>query len=266
MSNALLTFVIPVRHPENAKDWNLVKQNLIETTRSIAAQTDSRWSGIVVANEGADLPALPTGFEAIRVDFPPNPLHDMGSADLEKVYEAVRLDKGKRVLAGLIGAKPSGHIMICDDDDFVSRKLTEFVSKNQEMPGWFIENGYVWAGGIILYRASNFSHLCGTSLIIRGDLYGIPDTAEEMGEAKIKRSFGSHVSIAGDLSAAGFPLAALPFLGAVYRIGHPGSHSRSSGLRRKYFSKGLLLRPIQLANRLSRLALLTPKIRREFFG
>ncbi len=266
MSKPVLTFVIPVRHPENAKDWSLVKRNLIDTTRSIAGQSDSRWWGVVVANDGADLPALPDGFTVVRVGFPPNPLYDIGSADLEKVYDTFRLDKGRRVLAGLISARPSGHVMICDDDDFVNCALTAFVSNNQEKPGWFIQNGYVWAGGRMLYRSSDFSHLCGTSHIIRSDLYGIPETAEEMPEATIKRSLGSHMSIARDLSDAGFALDALPFPGAIYRTGHPGAHSRSLGLRQQYFPKALVLQPRQLADRLSRLSVLTPQMRRAFFG
>jgi len=261
---SILTFLIPVRHPENAKDWNLVKRNLTETTRSIAAQSDPRWSGFVVANRGSDLPTLPAGFEVIAVDFPPNPLHNMGSADLGAIYDAFRLDKGKRVLSGLVAAKPTGHVMICDDDDFVSRRLTEFVSTDQENPGWYIENGYVWAGGRLVYRSSDFSHECGTSHIIRSDLLGVPETAQEMTEEKIKRSLGSHVSIANDLKAAGTPLSPLPFLGAIYRIGHAGAHSQSKGLLHRYFFKSLIIHPHEVFDRLSRVAFLTPEIRSEF--
>ena len=71
-----------------------------------------------MANHGADLPPLPTNFSDVRVDFPPNVLHDMDNTDRETVYRAFRQDKGQRVLAGLLAARPQGHVMIVDDDDF----------------------------------------------------------------------------------------------------------------------------------------------------
>src|SRR5690606_10870385 len=97
----MLTFIIPVRHQDNARDWSLLKANLSQTAASIASQTDTGWRALVVANEGADLPPLPPGFDVVRVTFPPNRLHELGEADLEAVYDAFRADKGRRVLAGM---------------------------------------------------------------------------------------------------------------------------------------------------------------------
>ena len=56
-----LTFIIPVRHQDNARDWALLKANLTQTAASIASQTHPGWRALVVANEGADLPDLPAG-------------------------------------------------------------------------------------------------------------------------------------------------------------------------------------------------------------
>jgi len=266
MSDIALSFIVPVRHPANAKDWGLLKRNLAQTLGSIANQTDDRWQGAVIANHGADLPDMPAGFRVVNVDFPPNPLHDMESADLEAVYDAFRLDKGRRVLAGLVELRPQGHVMICDDDDLVSRRLTEWVSQNRTNNGWWIQNGYVWAdGGAWLYRCGDFSDLCGTSHIIRADLYALPVTMDGWSESEIKRSLGSHRFIKGDLDAR-TPLEPLPFFGAVYRVGHPGAHSQSPGLFRKFFPKTLLKRPKELVRRLLRLRVLTGATRREFFG
>jgi hypothetical protein len=266
MLDVALTFIVPVRHQANAKDWPSLKRNLAQTLGSIANQTDSRWRGVVIANHGADLPDMPAQFSVVRVDFTPNPLHDMGSADLEAVYDAFRLDKGRRVLAGLIAAQPKGHVMICDDDDFVSRRLAEFVSNNRMKNGWWIQDGYVWADdGDLLYRYRDFSHLCGTSHIIRADLYGLPEKMDGWSEAQIKRSLGSHRSIKSDLDASG-PLEPLPFFGAVYRVGHAGAHSQSTGLIGKYFDRSLLKRPKEFVRRLSRLRFLTKGTREEFFG
>ena len=244
----ILTFIIPVRHPDNAKDWQRVKRTLGETIRSISRQKCDGWKAVIIANHGAELPELPKGFEVKRVDFPPNQLHAKGSAEKEEFYEAFRLDKGRRVLAGMLHAGEMGHVMIVDDDDFVSCRLTSFVAANPRANGWYIFDGYLWSdGGRLLYCYSDFSIFCGSSHIVRADLYRLPPSFEAADETYIRRMLGSHVFLHGHLDASGTPLERLPFFGAVYRIGHAESHSQSSGILRKYFLyKSLLKHPKEL--------------------
>jgi hypothetical protein len=267
MESSLLTFIIPIRHQANAKNWAALKANLVQTLRSIAGQSDPRWRGVIVANHGADLPPLPAGFSVIHVDFPPNALHEKGSAPLEQIYQAFRMDKGRRVLAGLIAAGPQGHVMVVDDDDFVSNRLVSFVAQNASSNGWFLRQGYVWSpNDSLVYRDQDFSHICGTSHIIRADLYAIPARIEDAPTDYIQRMLGSHVQIAPALAASGHPLEPLPFAGAIYRIGHPGAHSKSWGLIGKCLLPGLMRGPVEFARRLSRLTRLSPGLRAEFFG
>jgi hypothetical protein len=265
---SLLTFIIPVRHQDNARDWGLLKANLAQTVASIASQTHDDWRGIIVANEGADLPALPDRFSVVRVAFPPNNLHEMGEANLEAVYEAFRADKGRRVLSGMLAARDSRFFMNVDDDDFVSAHLVRHISENPDANGWTIERGYIWDdGGSILLGYDEFNHLCGTSLIVRSDLYGLPETFEEASLDWIKTMLGSHVRIADILAANGTPLTALPFRGAVYRVAHAGSHSKASSLVRTYFlSRQALKRPRRLLRHLGRLRFLNTRLHNEFFG
>ena len=54
-----VTFIIPVRHQSNSKDWSSLKVNLAQTITSISAQTNKNWHAVIVANQGADLPDLP---------------------------------------------------------------------------------------------------------------------------------------------------------------------------------------------------------------
>jgi hypothetical protein len=263
----VLTFIIPIRHQANAKDWGALKANLVQTVGSIAGQSDPRWRAFIVANNGADLPPLPPGFSVVHVDFPPNGLHEKGSAPLEQVYQAFRMDKGRRVLAGLIASRPQGHVMIVDDDDFVSNRLVSHVAGHPRHNGWFVEQGYVWSpGDSLVYRDQDFYHMCGTSHIIRADLYAIPARMEDASADYIARMLGSHVQIASALAAKGHPLAPLPFPGAVYRIGHPGAHSKSWGLIGKCLLPGLLRGPVEFIRRLTRLHRLSPAMRAEFFG
>jgi hypothetical protein len=267
MESSVLTFIIPIRHQANAKDWAALKANLVQTVRSIAGQSDPRWRAVIVANAGADLPPLPAGFSVVSVDFPPNALHEKGSAPLEQIYQAFRMDKGRRVLAGLIAARPQGHVMIVDDDDFVSNRLVSFVAQNAGSNGWYLSQGYVWSpDDSLVYREQDFSHICGTSHIIRADLYAIPMRIEDASTDYIQQMLGSHVKIAPALAANGNPLAPLPFAGAIYRIGHPGAHSKSWGLIGKCLLPGLKRGPAEFVRRLARLTRLSPSLRAEFFG
>lgn len=263
-----VTFVIPVRHQDNARDWSLLKANLTQTIASVAAQTVTNWRGVIVANDGADLPSLPPGFEVARVQFPPNVAHDFAGGDREAFYDAFRIDKGRRVLAGMLRYPQSRFFMIVDDDDFVSNRIVEFAEANADANGWKISKGYVWGdGGAWLFKHDDFSRFCGTSLIVRGDLYRLPASVEEADPDFIKSMLGSHVRIGQILADRGTPLGVLPFRGAVYRVGHRGAHSNSTGLVRLFFAnRAMLAKPVRLIGNVFRLAPIRMAQRREFFG
>lgn len=266
--SAALTFIIPVRHQANAKDWRRLKANLSQTLASISNQRAGSWNAIVVANQGADLPALPNKVEALWVMFPPNSLHDKGTATQDQFYEAFRIDKGRRVLAAMLAAKDAGHFMIVDDDDFVSRRLAEFVEQNRSNNGWVIKNGYYWTDqGSVLFSHSDLNRVCGSTLIIRSDLYDLPATASGWSDDRIRTMLGSHRQIDDYLSKAGTPLQSLPFPGSVYRIGHAGAHSGKGGIADEFFwNRRNIRRPWMLGSNLLRLRPITQTVRQEFFG
>lgn len=267
--NNVLTFIIPVRHQENAANWEVIKSNLTETLKSIKNQDAPGWRAVVVANFGADLPSLPEGVVLKRVDFPPNPVFKIGSAPIEEVYEAVRSDKGRRILAGMLHMEEMGHIMLVDDDDLVSRRLTSFVAANPLANGFFFEEGYVWESGkkFLYHYDGNFSEICGTSHIVRSDLYEIPRSIETAPEKYIRRVLGSHRFVSDDLKQRGTPLSPLPFIGSIYRIGHSENHSRSNGILEKYiFRKKIWEDPVSLLRRVARLKLINNRLSKEYFG
>lgn len=268
VAETALTFIVPVRHQENAADWITLKTNLKQTLRSLSAQECSNWEGVVVANEGADLPEMPTGFRVERVTFPPNKLHDMGSASKEDVLDAFRMDKGRRVLAGMLAARSSRYFMIVDDDDLVSSRLAEFVSESMGPVGWKIDRGYVWNDGTkLFFEHDGFNHVCGSSLIISASIYNLPSKLEEADIDFVKKMMGSHHGVDAQMIANGTPLQPVPFRAAVYRVGHVGSHSQVSGILKKYVFTGRWKRhPWRTLKRLARLRYRTQTLAREFFG
>jgi len=264
----MLTFIIPVRHPDNSKNWDALKARLAQTITSISGQNSDRWQAIIVANTGADLPALPKGFSVERVDFAPNPKHERGANDdVEAFRDFFRVDKGRRVRAGMLAARNATFFMIVDDDDFVSSRLAGYVARHSDDNGWYIDQGYMWGeGNLLLGAISKFFMLCGTSHIISARLYDLERLRGNDADDYMKRMLGSHIAVAQELAAAGTPLKALPFFGAIYRVGHPGAHSNSSGLIATFFKKTTLANPLRFIKTALSLRLITPKLRREFFG
>lgn len=227
---ALLTFIIPVRHHRSVGNWQIARAYLAQTLASIAAQTSGLWNCIVVANHGTDLPDMPRKCHAVRVDLPLTQMPDRND-DLEGYYDAIRQDKGLRLLAGLKHVDPASHVMVVDYDDFVHRDLAKFVADRRQSAGWRIGRGLVWSGGRIFFAMRNFHRLCGTSHIIRRDLLGtFINHAGQVDMARVKRRLGSHIFIDDDVAAEGHPLEELPFAGAVYRVGNVQSASGSGEL------------------------------------
>lgn len=264
----VLSFIVPVPHPANARNWPRLRENLAQTIRSISAQNHPDWRAVVVANHGSDLPPMPSRFSVTYVDFAPNRIDELDPGDRNGLYDAVRLDKGRRVLAGMLEAGQTDYFMIVDDDDLVSDRLAGFVAANRGCNGWFLRDGYVWSdGGKLLYLYDDFSNLCGTSHIVRADLYGLPGSVPAATGLYLQRHLGSHIFIEDLLAERGTPLAPLPFPGAVYRIGHSESVSRSRGILRTFIvGRNLLSDPLRALRSLRRLRPLTGGRRREFFG
>ncbi len=260
-----IVFVVPVRHHRSVERWELVKQHLSETLRSIAAQTTGNWECRVVANEGADLPTLPPRCFARFVDLPLPELPDRESYP-EGYYDAVRRDKGLRVYEGVRDVEPMTYVMVVDYDDYVSRRVAALAAERRSEPGWFIDRGYVFGMSRHYFIRDRFHNLCGTSLIIRRDFLGPLETSTgQPDEVKIKRWLGSHIFIADDLEAAGTALQPLPFPGAVYRIANPQSTSGASTLFREMNPAWLLRRaPAQYLTNLLRYRRMNRDVAEEF--
>jgi len=265
----MLTFIIPVRHPKNAKNWDALKSRLAQTMSSIANQTTHNWQAIIVANIGSDLPPLPERFSIEWVDYPPNPKHDrVAGEDVEQLHDFFRLDKGRRVRAGILAATKTTFFMIVDDDDFVSARLAEHVEKHSTDNGWYIERGYVWSEeSPIVILIKRFFLMCGTSHIVRANLFDYEALRASETSDYVKGMLGSHISIAKKLADSGTPLSPLPFTGAVYRVGHAGAHSNSGGLFRTFIANKKTLRnPLRVMEAVLATRWVTSSTRAEFFG
>jgi hypothetical protein len=235
------------------------------TMRSLSAQGDQHWNAVMVANHGADLPSSPDRFNVVWVDFPPNQLPKSEPSDVD--HQAIRLDKGSRILAGLVATKPAGHVMTVDYDDLVSCQLAGFVAAHPDSNGWYFDNGYLFSGGNILYTYPHgFYDFCGTSHIVRADLLNIPERFDEGTREYVCRTLGSHKFIKADLESRDTPLKPLPFPGAIYRIGHSDATSCSSDVIGHFINRHALRHPARLLQNLTRYRFLTRAVSKEFVG
>lgn len=266
MKNNLITFIIPVRHFLNAKDWGQIEKNLSSTALSLENQTSDNWRCVIVANKGSSIPNFSDKFSIVWVDFEPNPFFDKDSHSIEKVHDFVRLDKGKRVLAGMKSQLESKYYMIVDDDDFVNKDLVSFVEANPGQNGWFINKGYVWKeNSNFVYKCFFFDQLCGTSLIVKNELYEPASLDFDKDQNDIKQRLGSHVMLKQLLAESGQNLLPLPFFGATYRIGNINAHSRSTNIFSTFILPNIKQgRYLQALRALSCIRYCTDKIRYSF--
>lgn len=221
----MLVFITSVRHPHNATDYGRVEQLLQRTLASVCAQLDTDFRAVVVANQPLSF-ATPGEVETVIVDFPAPSDHPGAQID----REAILRDKGTKLAVGLLAARQHGarHIMPFDADDFVSHRIAGFVNRHPDNAGWYLSKGHAYYERRGLMRSiENFHERCGTSFVIRQDLYGsanLPLTAtqdtiyHELGEFAVRQLLGSHRTALDHFAAVGTPLEPLPFRGAVYTL------------------------------------------------
>ncbi len=263
----MLSFLIPVRHPATVKDWDAVKSVMALTFRSIAAQDHPDWHCVIAADETADLPDPPRHaagkFQVVRTTLPPAVIPKKDLRNRLPFYHAIRADKAARLRTALLVAQPTGHVMVTDFDDLVSRRLAGFAAGAPQASGWYFDQGVLWAGGgWVMDYPQRFFRYCGTSHILhQRHLTPILDSGQEADDLAL-HFLGSHVLARDRLAHTNDPLAPLPFCGAVYRIGHAGATSRQSFLLEVL--KGRT--PQGIARRLSWLHLKPGGFAAEFMG
>lgn len=222
----LVTFVIPIKHFSHVKNMSSFIRSFKQTIDSLNNQSNNNWNCKVVVNVGMNLPPLNERFEVVYVDYPPNPFYDLKLHNKELCYEAVREDKGKKVLEGILKAKNSKYVMVVDDDDFLENSVVDYISKNDNGVGWYVQKGYIWHENTpFLLRKDNFHHLCGTSFIVNIELLEIEKNKQDI--VFIKKYLGSHVFIHKYMQDLDRALAPIPFNAVIYRVGHAESHSKS---------------------------------------
>ena len=272
----MLSFIMPIRHPDNVSNKEEQFNTLNQTFRSIGAQTGDAWEAVVVANSGQVLPELTRNMRVVWVDHPPNAALDRARTRAE-VYEAIQLDKGGRIAAAADEIDAGRHIMVVDDDDLIHRRLSEFIASQNHRSGWCVDQGYIWQNGSrFLRRTRGFFERCGTSLIVPKEYYlkYSGDTINPANPARATRELGSHTLIFDRVPMASSTWRFVPFLAAIYRLGHSNASQRVVDVSKASSGHGgatptlrsRLAWCAEKASRLSRTRVIGSHVRRDFFG
>ncbi|WP_157872043.1 glycosyltransferase family A protein [Gloeothece verrucosa] len=207
--------------------------------KSVCNQIDDRFRVLVVCNEKPAVTFQHSNIEYLEVELPPPSSLQTASIGMP----ALRIDRGCKYLLGLQHAKsyPCSHIMFFDADDYISNRLVGFVANNSQENGWFFNQGYLYdRQKDSLGLLKEFYLYCGTSHIIRSDLYQIPETLPnkpsqkeiltEIDEYYLLYILGSHRWLKKHFAEQGNDLNPLPFPGAIYHVGHGENLYARSGM------------------------------------
>jgi hypothetical protein len=251
----MLVFVIPLKSAQVSKSWKNTCSIFERTLRSVCNQTSANFKVIVVCNEQPEIAYSHPNVIYLVDNFPvPQP----------KVRFDKERDRTRKMLAGIVRAKQlqnTTHIMLVDADDCVSNQLAEYVEANPQHPGWLISSGYWYQENskFVKVMRKAFYEYCGTSNILRADLYPVDSNDPESIEI-LQKSY-RHKQIRKTLASMGISLDLLPFKGAIYTVNH-GENT--------YYGIGNKDHKISLKSRLFRWKSLldnrwlTPTIKKDF--
>jgi hypothetical protein len=247
----MLCFVMALKSKRIANDWARTSRLCEAAVRSALNQTDPDLRIILVCHEPPDwgISNADSRLELRMVDFPlPEPKKTM-------------VDKWTKLQWGLVRASElrPDFVMLMDADDLVSNRLVQFAHGQRNANGWIFRRGYQYQYGSRWIEAKDGTFNCGTNAIVGAHLIQFPiDIGKECRERCSILRWG-HTVIAEELAKAGTPLAALPFRGGIYLVGH-GDNDSDLVYGTGQWLKGWR----QWARQLPRMRWCSAGIRREF--
>ena len=195
-----LTFIVPLRAPETAGNWQKVSALANRTLGSIRNQSSDSWKCMLVCHEP------PVGFrphrniEILQVGMP-----------VPRSHAEAMSDKRMKKKAGLslLRRDPSRYTMLLDADDLVCHNLVAFLSDKEVRSGWEVAREYVhFENWPFLIRRNTADRGWCCYAIFRVAPQALPKTVEDNGRTPIMLP---HNEWRQYFARRGHPLQALPF-------------------------------------------------------
>ncbi|MEP7702669.1 glycosyltransferase family A protein [Paraglaciecola sp. 25GB23A] len=135
----MFIFLLALKHPDTANDYQNVERLLSNTLHSVVGQTVEDFRVVVVCNR---LPQVSIQDDRIHfhvVHFPAV-AKENGKLNVEQKFT----DKGSKYLSGLLYAKQFNpiYVYILDSDDWVNTNFIAFLNSAPAHPIWYVDKGY----------------------------------------------------------------------------------------------------------------------------
>ncbi|MBM7068314.1 hypothetical protein [Actibacterium sp. 188UL27-1] len=217
-----LYLLVPIRHPAMVSDKDHQYRCLEALFGSLAGQSDPRYVLRVICDRSQVLPPLPAQGQRVDVDIPP-PVKPSEQDREQEVLNPFRVDKGRRLLAGLDGVPPEAFVMNVDDDDLLHSDVVRTIQAGSDSTdGWVIDRGYVWFDGSSdIFEADGLHLACGTTIAVRAKHFKFSDQSAL--EDDILIELAGHRDWFALLNSDGLSYERVPFRGVIYRRGHANS-------------------------------------------
>ena len=197
--NTKFAFLLPLRNPNTAIDWDRCIEICKSTLRSACNQTASTsdYEVVLVCKDFPEFNEYPN-LKIIRGDF----------SDPQKTWEDQHRDKYDKFRCGLeyLSKYESLYVMKLDADDLVSKKIVSYVIMDNNKRGYYIEKGYEYSlGKNYIKPLVNFTS--GNSLL-----------KENVFDSDLMK-LGHHATVT-EFNNRGTPLSPIPFQAAIYKKDH----------------------------------------------
>lgn len=205
----MLVFVVPLRSPKTANNWEKVSQLCNETLRSLLNQTSQNFQILLVCNEAPINLEKSEKITVVADDFPIPSSPEEGYRDI--------MSKMKRGMLAAKELKPD-FVMKVDADDLVSKNVCAYTEKHIDCDGWFVGLGYVYEiGQSHLYLRPRFTTLSGSSHIFRTYDKDFPTSMNTISEEWLE-PVAHHLGVNKLLKSRSRHLKILPFPSVIHRI------------------------------------------------
>jgi hypothetical protein len=239
----MIGIITCIRHPDSAKDFNVVKSLLFNTITTLENQTDQNFKLYIVCNKGSDISIDDRiNVEIIWIDREcPQLVNVVDDETQEKQWHEVRKDKGIKYFYGLQQAYKDSmdYVMLIDADDYLHNSLVDFINKHKaEYDGIIVDKGYSYSiSSKFLGDMKRFNKVCGTcnSFSMKILKPFICDNvakseAEILKDDFVLRILGSHLNGFEFIEAQRGRAGSFPFHAVIYLIDNGENDSQVTNL------------------------------------
>ena len=234
----MICFLVPVKSKKLSNDWTKFSALVNRTLKSINGQLDKDFQIIVSCHELPEDKFEHPKVHYLQVGFDPPKVKNEDWEEDRQIKEA---DKARKILSAYehaVGHFNVDYFMVVDSDDCIHHGISKYVNSRvkENVPGWFFNKGYFYVEGkkMAWKIKSNFNVRCGTSSIVRQDLFR---------QMVIDEPFLYYFHEKTEFEQ-GIKLVPYPVAGAIYSMANNENHYMSSKKmvamvnQAKFFSMG----------------------------